>query len=174
MDDAGERVLQIFEASRQTPGTPYEPERLLAFLTDPPTDRGRMVRDTFSGRRRFVKFMEALQLELGICFTKEEWDRGYSLSQLTEGIQDELGAFPGQVRLAEHRTAAICFGQDPTQGAAAWAREQGAAATASQLVVGGDLRKRRGSLQPPSAPLVPRVGQPCRVRSGRAQSAFAA
>ena len=36
-------LLSIFEQVRQSPRAPYEPERLLAFLTDPPAPEGRGV-----------------------------------------------------------------------------------------------------------------------------------
>jgi hypothetical protein len=77
------RLLSIFEQVRQSPRAPYEPERLLAFLTDPPAQEGRRVADTFAGRRRFVRFMNTIQLEFEICFTLDEWDRGFSLEELT-------------------------------------------------------------------------------------------
>jgi hypothetical protein len=37
--DIRERLLSIFEQARQSPGAPYEPERLLAYLTDPPAPK---------------------------------------------------------------------------------------------------------------------------------------
>jgi hypothetical protein len=98
-----DRVTRIFESVRQTPGTSYERERLLAYLTEPPAATGPRVRDTFGGRRRFVRFMEDLQLEFGVCFTNEEWERGLGLAELTGLIEAKRGNVRAQARLASKR-----------------------------------------------------------------------
>ena len=56
-------VRTAFAAARETPDAPFEEDRFLAFLTSPPAPSGRRVRDTFAGRRRFARFVEAVQLE---------------------------------------------------------------------------------------------------------------
>src|SRR5918994_3506787 len=96
-------LLSIFEQVRQSPGAPYEPERLLAFLTDPPAAEGRRVADTFAGRRRFVRFMNTIQLEFGICFTLEEWDRGFSLANLANLVVATIAKPDRVLRLARQR-----------------------------------------------------------------------
>jgi hypothetical protein len=100
--DVRDTIVRIFEQTRETPRMPYEPERLFAFLTDPPA-AGKRVADTFAGRRRWVRFMNAVQLELGICFTQEEWDRGFGLDQLVEVAAAKAGAANQQLRLARKR-----------------------------------------------------------------------
>jgi hypothetical protein len=57
--EARDAIARIFERTRATPGAPSEPERLLAFLTSPPIP-GKRVADTFAGRRRWVRFMNAV------------------------------------------------------------------------------------------------------------------
>jgi hypothetical protein len=47
--------------------------------------------------------MNAVQLELGICFTQEEWDRGFGLDQLTELAAGKAGAASQQARLTRKR-----------------------------------------------------------------------
>jgi hypothetical protein len=95
-------IAGIFERTRQTPNMPYEPERLGAFLTHPPAP-GKRVADTFAGRRRWVRFMAALQLEMGICFTQEEWERGFGLDDLA-ALTAAKQAKPDQgLRLARKR-----------------------------------------------------------------------
>ena len=95
-------IAGIFERTRQTPNTPYEPERLVAFLTHPPAP-GKRVADTIAGRRRGVRFMNALQLEMGICFTQEEWERGFGLDDLA-ALTAAKQAKPDQgLRLARKR-----------------------------------------------------------------------
>jgi hypothetical protein len=96
-------ILEIFEQARQSPKAPYEPERFLAFLTDPPPKRGRQVADTFAGKRRFVRFMNRVQLELGICFTLEEWERGFGLDELVDLAVAKIAKPSQGLRLAKQR-----------------------------------------------------------------------
>lgn len=99
-------ILGIFEQARQRPGTPYEPDRLLAFLTEPPSPKGRRVADTFAGRRRFVRFMNAVQLELGLCFTLDEWERGFGLDDLVQLAAAKIAKPDQGLRLAQQRLEA--------------------------------------------------------------------
>lgn len=96
-------ITRIFETAREFPRTAYEPERLLAFLTVPAVPSGRMVADTFAGRRRLVRFIEGLQLEFGICFTNEEWEQGRGLADLTGIVTDKLARPAQQLRFAQTR-----------------------------------------------------------------------
>ena len=79
-----ETVLRLFEDARKRKGAPVEPDRFMAFLTEPPARTGRRVRDTFAGRFRLVRFMEAVQLEFGVLFTNAEWDKGPSLDDFAQ------------------------------------------------------------------------------------------
>jgi hypothetical protein len=101
--DLRDQILSVFERTRQSPGAPFEPDRLLAFLTDPPAPKGQRVRDTFAGRRRFVRFMNTMQREAGICFTLEEWDRGFGLDELTSLVARKAGRPEQGLRLAQQR-----------------------------------------------------------------------
>jgi hypothetical protein len=98
-----EVIVRLFEAAREAKGAPYEPERLLAYLTAPPAPTGRRAVDSFAARRRFVRFMDSLQLELGICFTLGEWERGFGLEDLVRAAEKKLSAPARQLRLAEKR-----------------------------------------------------------------------
>jgi hypothetical protein len=96
-------VVRRFEAARERPGTDYEPARFLAHLTATPPGKGKRVADTFAGRRRLVRFYETIQLDLGLCFTNEEWERGYSLAEFVE-LVEKKAARPGAAgRLARER-----------------------------------------------------------------------
>jgi hypothetical protein len=98
-----DQILSVFERTRQSPGAPFEPDRLLAFLTDPPAPKGRRVRDTFAGRRRFVRFMNTIQRDAGICFTIDEWERGFGLDDLTSLVAKKAGRPEQGLRLARQR-----------------------------------------------------------------------
>jgi hypothetical protein len=102
-NDIRNRLLSIFEQTRQAPGAPYEPERLLAFLTEPPAPKGRRVADTFTGRRRFVRFMNTIQLETGVCFTLQEWDGGFGLDDLARLVLAKMARPDQALRLAKQR-----------------------------------------------------------------------
>jgi hypothetical protein len=79
--DIRDTVTGLFEKARQNKETSFEPERFLGYLTAPPTPHGRRCADTFAGRRRFVRFLDSVQLAFGICFTAEEWDRAYTMDE---------------------------------------------------------------------------------------------
>jgi len=95
-------VTHLFEQTRESSGQPYEPERFLAYLTVP-APRGTRCADTFAGRRRFVRFMHAVQLSFGICFTNKEWDDGYSLDEFVALIAAKASKRETAIRLAEKR-----------------------------------------------------------------------
>ena len=112
-----ERLLQLFEDARKRKGAPAEPDRFLAFLTDPPARSGRRVADTFAGRFRFVRFMEAVQLEFGICFTNAEWEKGLSLDEFAQLVLTKLMKPELARRRAEEglRAARIRLTDDPVK-----------------------------------------------------------
>jgi hypothetical protein len=98
-------VLRLFEEARQDKAGPFEAGRFLAFLTHPPATNGRRVSDTFAGRRRFVRFMESVQLEFGVCFTNEDWESGFTLDRFVERIVAKMAKPHLARRLAEERLA---------------------------------------------------------------------
>lgn len=103
---ARDTVLRLFEDARKRKGAPADADRFLAFLTDPPAPSGRRVADTFAGRFRFVRFMEAVQLEFGICFTNAEWDQGFSLEDFVQLVLTKATKPEQARRLAHERLVA--------------------------------------------------------------------
>lgn len=102
-DYVADIIRRLFEQARQAPGTPFEPDRFQAYLTAPPPPMGRRVADSFAGRRRFVRFTESVQLELGVCFTVEEWERGVSLDDFFALLRAKLTKPGVSLRLARER-----------------------------------------------------------------------
>jgi hypothetical protein len=96
-------VRTAFAAARETPAAPFEEDRFLAFLTSPPAPSGRRVRDTFAGRRRFVRFVERVQLEAGACLANDEWERGPSLAEFVALIAKKSGNVEATRRLVQRR-----------------------------------------------------------------------
>jgi hypothetical protein len=77
--DARKTIQLLYEEARHDGQAAYDPERFLAYLTAPPASRGGRCADTFRARRRYVRFMESVQLTFRICFTNQEWDRAYTM-----------------------------------------------------------------------------------------------
>jgi hypothetical protein len=98
-----EAVVRLFEAARQSKGGQFDPDRFLAFLTEVPALTGRRVVDTFRGRRRFVRFMDAVQMELGVCFSNEDWERGFTMDEFVECIEMKIAKPSEAHRLAQRR-----------------------------------------------------------------------
>ena len=96
-------VIRLFLAARATPGADYDPDRFLAFLTDPPAQTGPRVADSFAGRRRFVRFLEAVQLSCGVCFSNEDWDRGVSFEDFVHLVETKAAKPAYGSRLARDR-----------------------------------------------------------------------
>jgi hypothetical protein len=85
MMDLRQRVLELFEAHRQAPGTPYDESHFLDFLLAKPRKRG-AVRNSFLGLRRFNAFINQLQLEFAICFSSKDRDTNFSLDRFIERV----------------------------------------------------------------------------------------
>lgn len=96
-------VREAFERARQRPGEPFDEERFLAFLTEPPALSGRRCADTFGGRRRFVRFVHEVQFDLGVCLSYEEWEKGYTLSEFVALVTRKAANRPALIRLARKR-----------------------------------------------------------------------
>jgi hypothetical protein len=101
-----ESVVGAFEAARQAPGAPYEPERFLAFLTVPPA-RGKRVADTFGGRRRLVRFLNQVQMQHAVCFTSAEWEAAHTLDQFVTLVEKK----------ASRPEVALCYVEQQVAGA---------------------------------------------------------
>ena len=60
------------------------------FCSNDPTGAHRPARGwPVAGRRRFVRLIDRVQMEFGVCFTTEDWDRGFSLAGLIETVEAE-------------------------------------------------------------------------------------
>jgi len=82
-----ERVLQIFEKYRATPGASYEESRFLDFLLAAPK-RKRAVYDSFGGLRRFNRFLDEIQYEFAICFSLKDREANYSLDAFVHRVME--------------------------------------------------------------------------------------
>ena len=96
-------LLRLFQQARKDPLAAYERDRFLAYLTEPPASQGRRVADTFAGRARFVRFMQEVQLEFGVCFTNAEWDGGLPMDGFVDLVCRKSEKPKVALRLARER-----------------------------------------------------------------------
>jgi hypothetical protein len=66
-----ERILVLFEAHREAPGTAFDESHFLDFLLAAPARR-RAVYDSVDGMRRLDAFFDHVQLEYSVCFSHAE------------------------------------------------------------------------------------------------------
>lgn len=87
-----DRVLELFEAHRQQPGSPYEESRFLEFLLAA-SPRGGALRDGFRGLRRLHGFLDAVQDEFAVYSSTRDREANPSLERFVHRIE-ELRAKP--------------------------------------------------------------------------------
>lgn len=104
MHDVKSRVLNVFHKSRENSSLHFEEEDLFSYLTNPPTKKNEL-KNTFKGSKRYHRFMDALELEFGICFRLSELDRCYSLDQLINTIIKRVEKQKGNKIILRQRIA---------------------------------------------------------------------
>lgn len=95
------RVLQIYAACRKSPEAPYDEDRFLDHLLEPPAKPGR-INDSFAGTRRLVRFMDSVQADFAVYFSVKDWETRFSLSQFIERIQKLRQNPTGSLRSLEN------------------------------------------------------------------------
>lgn len=76
-------VLSSFEKFRAHPGAQFDESHFLDFLIENPAGKG-AVRNSFGGLRRFNKFVDLIEIELGICFSQADLERPFSVDAFVE------------------------------------------------------------------------------------------
>lgn len=90
------KIIEVFETCRQAPNSPYDSARFLDFLVKNPKSN-KSIKDSFLGVRKYNAFMNAAQLEFGICFSNEDYDKAWSLEKFSERVEEKMKN-PGAVR----------------------------------------------------------------------------
>lgn len=93
MPNVREEVIALFERHRATPGSPFDAEHFLDFLLAAPKE-DRAIYNSFSGLRRFNAFINELQLELAVGFSKQDREANYSLDKFIARVE-QLQRSPG-------------------------------------------------------------------------------
>jgi hypothetical protein len=104
------KVMELFEMHRAVPGVSLEEHRFLDYLLPAPAPAKKgALRDSLRGLRRFNAFIDAVQLEFGVCFSLADRDADYSLDRFCErvtslqrsrhgslkSLRNQVGAGPG-------------------------------------------------------------------------------
>jgi hypothetical protein len=102
--DVRSRLLRIFAACRQVREAPIDEDRFLDHLVEPPAERGQ-IRDSFSSTRRYVRFIDAVQAEFAVYFSKKDWETSFSLDRFIERIQKLRSNPTGSIRSLKNAKA---------------------------------------------------------------------
>jgi hypothetical protein len=101
-----QRVLEAFEKHRAQPGAPFDELHFLDFLMPAPKTVG-AIHNSFSGLRRFNRFIDDIQYEYAVCFSLADRETDHSLEKFVERInalqksrQGSLKALKNQERAA--------------------------------------------------------------------------
>lgn len=81
-----EKIIEIFEKHRKTPGAPVNEDRFLEFLLDPP----RNIRNSFGGLRRYNAFLRDVQMEYGVCFSHEDHEKKWPLEKFIKRVEEKM------------------------------------------------------------------------------------
>jgi hypothetical protein len=76
-------VLATFERFRAVPGAHFDESHFLDYLLASPNAKGE-IRNSFAGLRRFNRFMDRVEIELGICFSQADLERPFSVDGFVE------------------------------------------------------------------------------------------
>lgn len=82
-----QRILELFEKHRASPGAEFREEHFLDFLLANPSGKG-AVHNSFRGLRRFNRFINEVQYEFGVCFSLTDFESTYSVDRLVERITE--------------------------------------------------------------------------------------
>jgi hypothetical protein len=78
-----EYVLATFEKCRAVPGADFDESHFLDYLLADPNGKG-AIRNSFAGLRRFNRFMDLVEVELGVCFSQSDLERPFSVDAFVE------------------------------------------------------------------------------------------
>jgi hypothetical protein len=82
-----DRILELFEKHRVTPGAQYDDDHFLDFLLESPKQK-RVVYNSFRGLRRFNAFLDEVQYEFAVCFSMKDRDANYPVDKFVNRVQE--------------------------------------------------------------------------------------
>lgn len=100
-----QRILELFEKHRATPGAPFEEAHFLDFLLAQPAQK-RAVYDSFHGLRRLNAFLDEVQEEFKVCLSIADRTDNLSLPKLVDRVQQLEQSPRGSLASLNNRVAA--------------------------------------------------------------------
>lgn len=86
-DPDSETILALFERHRAVPHSPFEEAHFLDYLLASPKGK-RAVYNSFSGLRRFNRFIDDVQMHFAICFSLRDREANYSLDAFIRRVRE--------------------------------------------------------------------------------------
>ena len=80
-----ERLLEVFESIRESPGSGFEPERFIHYLITN-LDGSLNVHNSFKGKRYFVKFIQRVETAFGVCFSNDDLESFKGITKMTDRV----------------------------------------------------------------------------------------
>lgn len=100
--DIKEKILEQFSKTRKYPSAYFDESHFLDYLTYP-EHRKDSIKNSFKGVRAYYRFMNALELEFGICFTLSDLDTYYSVEGLTKKVIERISKRRGNLMILKQR-----------------------------------------------------------------------
>lgn len=100
-----QRILDLFEKHRATPGAPFEEAHFLDFLLPNPAQK-RAVYDSFRGLRRLNAFLDDVQDDFTVCLSIADRTDNLSLTKLVDRVQQLEQSPRGSLASLKNRVAA--------------------------------------------------------------------
>lgn len=102
---ARDRIIELFEKHRATPGAPYDDDHFLDFLLANPKSR-RAVYNSFRGLRRFNAFVDEVQFEFAVCLSMEDREANYPLSRFVSRVLELRKSRRGSLKSLDNQANA--------------------------------------------------------------------
>ncbi|MBF4516325.1 hypothetical protein IRZ71_08225 [Flavobacterium sp. ANB] len=96
------KILEIFTKQRQRPNRDFEESHFMDFLTYPAYQKD-TIKNSFTGVRKYYRFMYKLELEFAICFRPSELDTYYSVDSLTKKVIERIAQRHGNLIIVKQR-----------------------------------------------------------------------
>lgn len=100
-----QRILELFEKHRATPGAAFEEAHFMDFLLARPAQK-RAVYDSFRGLRRLNAFLDDVQDEFSVCLSIADRNDNLSLTKLVDRVQQLEQSPRGSLASLNNRVAA--------------------------------------------------------------------
>lgn len=95
-----DRVVDLFEESRESEAEPYQEDNFLQFLIK---QNGKSIDDSFKGKKYKISFLEKVQMEFGVCFPESAYEKTWSLPDFITCIETRRKAQAINLEMAQKR-----------------------------------------------------------------------